>query len=220
MAPLDNPVVPPVYCSNAIESSVLKSAASGRPQPSAMAFEKGVTVPPLSSGSLYAGAISVARCRTARVIQEPYRPPRRSPIDATTTCFNAVRSMTCSSVAPKFSRMTMAVAPESFSWCSSSRAVQSGLTLTQVARPEHAAHRHRNLWHVAKHDRHTCACRQTARLQPRPYGLRKHIQLPVSHPSFPAHRKRTRGNALERLVEQVPQVPILLEMNSCGTPAG
>ena len=35
-----------------------------------------------------------------------------------------------SSVAAKFSMMTMALAPESLSWCSSSRAVYSGLTLT------------------------------------------------------------------------------------------
>ena len=42
----------------------------------------------------------------------------------------AVRSITSSSVAAKFSSTTIASAPESTSWCSSSRAVYSGLTLT------------------------------------------------------------------------------------------
>ncbi len=44
----------------------------------------------------------------------------------------ALRSITSARVWAKFSRMMMAVAPESLSWCSSSRGVYSGLTLTQV----------------------------------------------------------------------------------------
>ncbi len=46
-----------------------------------------------------------------------------SPIEATTTCFTAVRAMTCCSVVQKLSRMMIASAPESLSWCSSSRGV-------------------------------------------------------------------------------------------------
>ena len=38
----------------------------------------------------------------------------------------------CSKVVAKFSRMMMASLPESFSWCSSSRGVYSGLMLTTV----------------------------------------------------------------------------------------
>ena len=53
-----------------------------------------------------------------------------SPMAATTTVLVGTWSITCASVAAKFSRMTMALAPESLSWCSSSRGVYSGLTLT------------------------------------------------------------------------------------------
>ena len=49
---------------------------------------------------------------------------------ASTTCLICVLAMHFCSVAAKFSMMTMALAPESFIWCSSSRAVYSGLTLT------------------------------------------------------------------------------------------
>ena len=42
---------------------------------------------------------------------------------ATTTCFTFVLPITCSSVPAKFSRITMASAPESVSWCASSRGV-------------------------------------------------------------------------------------------------
>ena len=41
----------------------------------------------------------------------------------TTTLRTGVRAITCSSVAAAFSKITMTVAPESLSWCSSSRAV-------------------------------------------------------------------------------------------------
>ena len=47
----------------------------------------------------------------------------RIPIDVTTTCRNFVRAMTSCSVRAKFSTTTMTSAPESTSWCSSSRAV-------------------------------------------------------------------------------------------------
>ena len=47
-----------------------------------------------------------------------------------TTCLTAVLAMQACSVAAKFSMMTMALAPESLSWCSSSRGVYSGFTLT------------------------------------------------------------------------------------------
>ena len=53
-----------------------------------------------------------------------------SPIAASTTFLVGTASITCCSVAAKFSTMTIALAPESFSWCSSSRGVYSGLTLT------------------------------------------------------------------------------------------
>ncbi|MCY1218118.1 hypothetical protein D9M72_300530 [compost metagenome] len=51
-APFDRPVVPPVYCRKAIESSVLWSGPSVRPRPSAIACLNGVTVRPSLRGSL------------------------------------------------------------------------------------------------------------------------------------------------------------------------
>jgi acyl-CoA synthetase (AMP-forming)/AMP-acid ligase II len=59
----------------------------------------------------------------------PRGKPSRSPADTTTTCRSAVRSSTPASAAAKFSSTTIASAPESRSWCSSSRGVYSGLRL-------------------------------------------------------------------------------------------
>jgi hypothetical protein len=90
---------------------------------------KVVTVRPSVSGSWYGGTI-FARWRTANVIHGR-RPPSRSPIGDHHVLDGRAFDHLLQRVA-KFSRMTMAVAPESFSWCSSSRAVYSGLTFTQV----------------------------------------------------------------------------------------
>ena len=46
-----------------------------------------------------------------------------SPSDASTTWRVGTACLTCGSVLAKFSTMTIAFAPESFSWCSSSRGV-------------------------------------------------------------------------------------------------
>src|SRR5207253_10188989 len=55
------------------------------------------------------------------------------PTAPTSTRFTCVRGSTCSSTCAKFSSTTMAVAPESLSWCSSSGAVYSGLVLTTIS---------------------------------------------------------------------------------------
>ena len=47
-----------------------------------------------------------------------------------TTCLTDVASKHFSSVLAKFSMMTMALAPESFNWCSNSRGVYKGLKFT------------------------------------------------------------------------------------------
>ncbi len=72
-------------------------------------------------GSDHAGTIFFTR-RTTRLTSRPFR-PSRSPIEPTTTCLTEVLATTFSSVEAKFSRMTIASAPESLSWCSSSRGV-------------------------------------------------------------------------------------------------
>ena len=46
-----------------------------------------------------------------------------SPIDASTTFLVGTAAITCCSTLAKFSMMTIALAPESLSWCSSSRGV-------------------------------------------------------------------------------------------------
>ena len=51
---------------------------------------------------------------------------------ATTTCFTSVSGSASCSTAAKFSSTTMASAPESLSWNSSSRGLYSGLTFTTV----------------------------------------------------------------------------------------
>ncbi|MOA20389.1 hypothetical protein D3C78_1408300 [compost metagenome] len=56
--------------------------------------------------------------------------PSWSPMAHSTTCLTAVAAMQACSVVAKFSMMTMALAPESLSWCSSSGAVYRGFTLT------------------------------------------------------------------------------------------
>ena len=49
------------------------------------------------------------------------------------TFFVGTAAATCCSTDAKFSTMTIAFAPESLSWCSSSRGVYSGLTLTTTS---------------------------------------------------------------------------------------
>ena len=56
----------------------------------------------------------------------------RSPTCVVIRCCSAVFFHTCCSVAAKFSTTTMALAPESCNWCSSSFGVYSGLTLTTI----------------------------------------------------------------------------------------
>src|SRR5665647_1281841 len=77
-APLERPVVPPVYCKKATESSVLGAAWNGSAAPCARACLKDVALCPSDSVNLYAGTI-LARWRTAKVIQRPYQKPSKSP---------------------------------------------------------------------------------------------------------------------------------------------
>ena len=124
MAPLATPVVPPVYCRKATSSCVCGTGVKGSLAPSASTVLKRV-----ARGSSNAGTIFLT-WRTTKFTRLPLAKPSMSPMEATTTCSTAVRASTCCSVLAKFSRMMMALAPESRSWCSSSRGVYSGLTLT------------------------------------------------------------------------------------------
>jgi hypothetical protein len=117
VAPLDTPVVPPVYCRKAGSSCPADDGVSFIRAPSATAALKR-----MASASVYAGTIFLT-LRTTKLTTVPLSMPNRSPMLATTTCFTCVVAITCSSVAAKFSRITMASAPESISWCDNSRGV-------------------------------------------------------------------------------------------------
>ena len=116
IAPFATPVVPPVYCRNAMSSRPTSTAFSSWRAPSAM-----TSLNRSAFGSSYAGTIFFT-WRTTRLTIAPFN-PSMSPSVATTTCFSLVRPTTCCSTEAKFSRMTITSAPESLSWCSSSRAV-------------------------------------------------------------------------------------------------
>jgi hypothetical protein len=77
----------------------------------------------------HAGTIFLT-LRTTWLTRVPLIRPSMSPIAATTTFFVGTASITCCSVEAKFSSTMISFAPESLSWCSSSRGVYSGLTLT------------------------------------------------------------------------------------------
>ena len=126
MAPLATPVVPPVYCRNA--TSAWPRSSLG-----------GLCFAPLSraSGKRMArgsenGGTAFLTCLSTKLIKAPFGKPSRSPIPVVTTCSTSVPSSTSCTVAAKLSTTTMALAPESSSWCFSSRAVYSGLVLTTI----------------------------------------------------------------------------------------
>jgi len=126
-APLLTPVVPPVYCSTAMSSGPTWAGCSVMRRPRASASLKRTVFTP--AGRLKAGTIFFTR-RTTWLTRAPFTRPSMSPMLASTTVFVGTWSITWARVAAKFSRMMMALAPESLSWCSSSRGVYSGLTLT------------------------------------------------------------------------------------------
>ena len=73
-------------------------------------------------GSDQAGTIFFTRFTTKLTIA-PFGTPSMSPSWVVTMVLPFGWAITCSSVFAKFSRMTIASAPESFSWCSSSLGV-------------------------------------------------------------------------------------------------
>ena len=88
----------------------------GEPDPSASTSDRW-TAPAIDQGF----TIFLTR-RTTKLTSTPFA-PRSSPIDVTITCFTFVFFTTSASVCAKFSSTTITSAPESTSWCSSSRAV-------------------------------------------------------------------------------------------------
>ena len=141
IAPLATPVVPPVYWRNAMSSWPSGTVSSLRRRPSASTSDSRSA--PATS---YAGIIFFTR-RSTRSTISPLN-PSSSPMVVTIGMRIFVLPITSCSVCAKFSTMTITSAPESFSWCSSSRAVYSGLTLTIVQPARIAPKRHTGYWRM------------------------------------------------------------------------
>ncbi len=116
IAPFATPVVPPVYCRNAMSSCPMSTRSSVRLRPSASASDSRI-----EPGSEYCGIIFLTR-RSTRSTTMPLK-PSSSPIDVTTVWRTLVLPTTSATTFAKFSTHTSTSAPESASWCSSSRAV-------------------------------------------------------------------------------------------------
>ena len=108
VAPLETPVVPPVYCRKATSSSVSFGLLSFMPRPAASA-----SLNETAPGIDQAGTIFFT-LRTTRLTITPLK-PSRSPMLPTITCLTAVFAITCCTVVAKFSSTTIASAPESLS---------------------------------------------------------------------------------------------------------
>ncbi len=117
IAPFDTPVVPPVYCRNAMSSRATSTGCNGAFVPRASAA-RNLIAPSIR----HAGTIFFTRLMTKLTIQR-FLTGSRSPTWVVITCSTDVFASTCCRVLAKFSTMTMALAPESLSWCSSSRGV-------------------------------------------------------------------------------------------------
>ena len=87
------------------------------PAPSLRARANGTAFAKLNGGT------SFFTRRTTQLTSADFGNPSPSPMRTRITCSTLVRSMTSARVCAKFSTMTMARAPASSSWCSSSRAV-------------------------------------------------------------------------------------------------
>ena len=117
VAPFDTPVVPPVYCRNATSPWPTSTGFRFIFSPSAI-----ISLQRTAFGSEYSGTIFLT-LRTTKLTSSPLRKPSMSPMAHTTATLVGTLSATCWNTCAKFSRMKIASAPESLSWCSSSRGV-------------------------------------------------------------------------------------------------
>ena len=101
------------------------SYASARPRPRA-------SVSRVAPSSLNGGTIFLS-LRTTKFVTQRFSGGRQSPTEDSTTVSIEVAGKAFARVAAKFSSTTIARAPLSASWCSSSRTVYSGLTLTTTS---------------------------------------------------------------------------------------
>ena len=114
-APLDTPVVPPVYCKKAMSSSLRLGLVKPWPEPILRAWFN------LTQGKFQCG-ISFLIWRAIKLMITPFG-PRLSPMLLTITFFTSPWLAISWYTWAKFSSITKTDAPLSWSWCSSSRAV-------------------------------------------------------------------------------------------------
>ena len=107
IAPLETPVVPPVYWRNARSSPFNSAVPAAAPRPEASASFQRIAPSILKRGTIF------LTCRTTRFTSADLGKPSMSPRPVTTTCFTLVSPMHSSSTCPKFSSTTIARAPES-----------------------------------------------------------------------------------------------------------
>ena len=125
-APLGTPVVPPVYCRKAMSPAPTGASSRGCAAPCSIASSSATAC------AMCQGGTSRRRWRTTTCVTSSRIGGIRSPTPVTTTASARPgwRASTACSVCAKFSSTTMARAPLSSSWRSSSSAVYCGLTLT------------------------------------------------------------------------------------------
>ena len=122
------------------------------------------------------------RGAATKLTSSDFGKPSMSPTPVTMTCFTSVRAITSCSTCAKFSRIRIAFAPESLSWCSSSRArVQRVGVDDRHAGAQHAGDRHRVLQDVGHHQRDAIALREPGDvLQPGTEATAVFVDIPVA----------------------------------------
>ena len=108
MAPLDTPVVPPVYCKSATSSLESSTGVKPLPCPIDNASRK-LTAP----GRFHSGTIFLTYF-TAALTMVRFMKGNKSPTCVVMMCLTGVRDRTLSRVFAKFSMIMIALAPESF----------------------------------------------------------------------------------------------------------
>lgn len=117
IAPLEMPVVPPVYCRNATSSCRRGTGSRRVPAPRSIASGNGIAPSMRQGGTIF------FTCLTAKLTAHRFGAESMSPTCVVTTCSTGAFRIAFCRVSAKFSRTTIAFAPESFICCSSSRAV-------------------------------------------------------------------------------------------------
>ena len=137
-----------------------------------------------------------------------------SPIDVTTIWRIFVRATTCCSVCAKFSTTTITSAPESTSWCSSSRArVERIHVHDRAAGAQRAEQADRVLQDVGHHQRDARALRAADALQPCAERRRQRVELGERDRAPHARERRPRGERAAALLEHLAHRRVFVDVD-------